>query len=146
MIWQSAGAATIAGSILAQAQINGIPGSAEYMYSALLRPVDIDPRIPSTFDAETTPAGTMLSISFPYGIVFSLDDVSLDGGAGDPVFDDLASDYLERAFGDLEWRGSVDAFAAVAAPIPEPGTYALMLTGLALFGFGARRRTAAAPI
>ena len=29
---------------------------------------------------------------------------------------------------------------AVFAPIPEPGTYAMMLAGLGLMGFAARRR------
>jgi hypothetical protein len=33
--------------------------------------------------------------------------------------------------------------AGVMAPIPEPQTYALLLAGLGLLGFAARRRTRA---
>jgi len=36
--------------------------------------------------------------------------------------------------------GSADFRGTVAAPIPEPSTYALMLAGLGVFGFVARRR------
>jgi hypothetical protein len=35
----------------------------------------------------------------------------------------------------------VDGVSAVAAPVPEPETYALMLAGLGLVGFAARRRS-----
>ena len=43
-----------------------------------------------------------------------------------------------RFYGPVENRST--AFAMYTAPIPEPETYALMLAGLALLGFTARRR------
>jgi hypothetical protein len=42
--------------------------------------------------------------------------------------------FLWPAADDLTLAG------AVSTPIPEPETYALLLSGLAILGFGARRR------
>lgn len=41
----------------------------------------------------------------------------------------------------LSHKQEPSAFATVATPVPEPGTYSLMLAGLAAVGFVMRRRT-----
>ena len=43
----------------------------------------------------------------------------------------------------MEWTLATDgnlSYGAVAAPIPEPETYALLLAGLGMLGFMGRRR------
>jgi PEP-CTERM motif len=52
------------------------------------------------------------------------------------------SDTLRFAAGGTADRlgGSLDSVSLVAAPVPEPGTTALLLAGLAAIGFVARRR------
>jgi PEP-CTERM motif len=52
------------------------------------------------------------------------------------------SDTLRFAAGGIADRlgGGLDSVSLVAAPIPEPGSLALMLAGLAAVGFVARRR------
>lgn len=54
------------------------------------------------------------------------------------------SDTLRFAAGGIADRlgGGLDSVSLVAAPIPEPGSLALMLAGLAAVGFVARRRQA----
>ncbi|UUX95087.1 PEP-CTERM sorting domain-containing protein [Aquabacterium sp. J223] len=49
-----------------------------------------------------------------------------------------ASDSYQLTMWDA--RGSQDLISAVAAPIPEPSTYALMAGGLGIMGYLARRR------
>lgn len=39
------------------------------------------------------------------------------------------------------WSGGMYTYAAVAQPVPEPGTYGLLLAGLGLIGFMTRRRS-----
>ena len=45
--------------------------------------------------------------------------------------------------GDMDYNDHQFSFTNVANPVPEPETYALMLAGLGLMGFVARRRKAA---
>ncbi len=47
-------------------------------------------------------------------------------------------DYSFAGGGSADWVYSLE----ISAPIPEPGTYALMLAGLGVIGFVARRRSA----
>ncbi|MGZ8251874.1 MAG: PEP-CTERM sorting domain-containing protein [Methylophilaceae bacterium] len=54
--------------------------------------------------------------------------------------DIVAKTYLQ----DGAWRLQISAVTAVAAPVPEPETYAMMLAGLGLMGAVARRRTKSA--
>jgi hypothetical protein len=42
---------------------------------------------------------------------------------------------------DMNSPSSMADFRSLAAPVPEPGTYAMLLAGLAVIGFIARRRT-----
>ncbi|MBI5789952.1 MAG: PEP-CTERM sorting domain-containing protein [Rhodocyclales bacterium] len=49
--------------------------------------------------------------------------------------------FLAEAFPSRDYVGLDNvSVQAVAAPVPEPETYALMLAGLGLMGFVARRR------
>lgn len=59
-----------------------------------------------------------------------------------------AGEFIEIGYGNagsyLYDHGNIDVTittGAVAAPVPEPETYAMMLAGLGLLGFAARRRT-----
>jgi len=52
--------------------------------------------------------------------------------------------HLPTLAAGLSWdlsRLYLDGSISVSAPIPEPQTYAMMLAGLALLGFRARRRS-----
>ena len=67
------------------------------------------------------------------GTSSSVNNVPLVGGAS----------YYYKVTGTATGAlGGTYAFIASAAPIPEPGTYALLLAGLGVVGFLARRRAA----
>ncbi len=54
---------------------------------------------------------------------------------------DLAiSGYLDRGQLAGGYIGAISSTATVAAPVPEPETYAMLMLGLAGVGFAARRR------
>lgn len=50
----------------------------------------------------------------------------------------LTSNFINLTGGDLD--GQFSAYANASAPVPEPEAYAMMLAGLALVGWMARRR------
>ncbi len=55
-------------------------------------------------------------------------------------FDDANFDGLENAdYWDAQWQ-SGSSLGLVTTPVPEPETYAMMLAGLAVLGWAARRR------
>lgn len=108
--------------------------------------------------------GVPLDLSLPAAI----DAASYDRGASIDVLADgvfkvgvLPADYM--SFDDflaarnwvqgnlrqvnVEWFGqwSVDGVSALGAPVPEPGTWALLLAGLALVPVAARGRQVSAP-
>ena len=57
------------------------------------------------------------------------------------VFLTAGNDYYFRVAGTVTgWAGGSYSFSAVAQPIPEPETYALMLAGLGALGYMSRRR------
>lgn len=57
------------------------------------------------------------------------------------VFLTAGNDYYFRVSGTVSgWYGGSYSFSAVAQPIPEPETYALMLAGLGALGYMSRRR------
>jgi hypothetical protein len=63
-----------------------------------------------------------------------------DGGKFKIVMDDISFDANGQTMDQYYHIEMVNAPDPVAAPIPEPETYALMLAGLGLVGFMARRR------
>lgn len=64
------------------------------------------------------------------------------GGAEGAVLDPLTGDFLFSTFGGGNHLVRVSGFTVLppTAPVPEPETYAMMLAGLGLLGFAARRR------
>jgi len=60
--------------------------------------------------------------------------IVVGSGFGDPSFLILGNGTGNNLFSDVTWS------ASVVAAIPEPETYAMLLTGLGLMGFVARRR------
>lgn len=109
--------------------------------------------LPSSFDVGSSAVNTQVNV---FGNVFyDITGLSMSlyqGIAGDATADTLLSSGLEidRSLGMGTYYFKVDGtatgkvggfytFGAVAA-VPEPETYALMLAGLGLVGFAARRR------
>lgn len=69
---------------------------------------------------------------------FSLLGTTLAGLSTDTiVFSDFKSSYPAFAFGEVTVDGSAPI---VSLPVPEPHTYTMLLAGLALTGWAARRR------
>lgn len=55
-------------------------------------------------------------------------------------YDLAVSGYLDRGQPFGGYTGAISSTASVAAPVPEPETYAMLLLGLAGVGYAARRR------
>lgn len=55
-------------------------------------------------------------------------------------YDLAVSGYLDRGQLLGGYTGAISSSATVAAPVPEPETYAMLMLGLAGVGFAARRR------
>jgi Protein of unknown function (DUF642)/PEP-CTERM motif len=53
---------------------------------------------------------------------------------------ELSLTGLSTAGGDYIGLDNVDVEVGTVAPVPEPGTFALLLTGIGILGYGARRR------
>ena len=68
---------------------------------------------------------------------FSLAFTPASDGSYALSFENLGGDNLGALLLDVRVEG-----AGVTPPIPEPGTYAMMLAGLATLGFAMRRRRA----
>jgi PEP-CTERM motif len=56
------------------------------------------------------------------------------------TYDLAVSGYLDRGQLIGGYTGAISSSATVAAPVPEPETYAMLMLGLAGVGFAARRR------
>ena len=56
------------------------------------------------------------------------------------TYDLAVSGYLDRRQPFGGYLGAISSTATVAAPVPEPETYAMLMLGLAGVGFAARRR------
>lgn len=107
----------------------------------LLVEVDDTPDYPADFGAISLPSGFVdqqfnVSISFNYGQAFYLASVLDIGGYGDF--------YNSADFGITAPEGasltSLSGTLYSPAAVPEPETYTMMLAGLGLMGFMARRR------
>jgi hypothetical protein len=88
------------------------------------QPVFVPPRtvtIPAYFVPDGTPSGSHASSGDPFGIDFG------NGGLLDPV-----NGALNPNLGPTN--------NVVFAPVPEPGTWALMLGGIGVLGWAARRK------
>lgn len=73
-----------------------------------------------------------------------IDTDSADGfsfaGLSAGNYDLAVSGYIDRNQLMGGYTGAISSTAAVAAPVPEPETYAMLMLGLAGVGFAARRR------
>ena len=58
-------------------------------------------------------------------------------------YDLAVSGYIDRGQWFGGYTGSISSVSSVAAPVPEPETYAMLMLGLAGVGFAARRRNKA---
>ena len=83
--------------------------------------------------------GANFTITADYGNTFVLDEVQLFNDNNIP----LSSWEMEDVDGNLIFNQTGRVAAILPSPIPEPGSWALMLGGLALLGQWARRRKAA---
>lgn len=119
---------------------------------------------PETAGSATVDLGGVSSFSFVWGSPDYHNSIEIHTSAGIELFDgsDLSSLFGTGINGDntdtglftisatdgasldqIVFRSSGVAFElAVANPVPEPETYAMMLAGLAAMGFVARRRRA----
>jgi hypothetical protein len=88
----------------------------------------------SALDADLTP-----EVGFENGVFLGL---SASFSMGDPQFSFIAgsSDSSDAFMAYDTGLGLSGAGSVVYAPVPEPETYALMLAGLGLVGFMARRK------
>lgn len=101
------------------------------------------------FDLVEPPRAATLTGDALTGSVFAASPADLSLGfataAGDPVTEIyLGNPFLEEGFQDwhVNFGGMAvgDQFTLSVAVVPEPGEWALMLAGLGLVGFAARRR------
>jgi len=82
-----------------------------------------------------THANTLSGFGFPTGSL----DVSLPQRTVSPGSYTAVVSGVARDLRLIEGRPSY-SFSLVASPVPEPGAYAMLLAGLGLMGFVARRR------
>ncbi|GJJ03651.1 hypothetical protein RugamoR64_41890 [Duganella rhizosphaerae] len=121
----------------------------------------------NTFDLDLTHFAStsnfvgQVSANFTGGAGYDVTGVSLDGHSFFPVlnltFGNNGVDYWQLLMPTLtntlhhitvtgtplvNTQGFVGSLSLVATPVPEPETYAMMIAGLGLVGFMARRRKA----
>lgn len=80
-------------------------------------------------------AGTLVNNSYASGLGFMRIDA---GGFG--ILPSVYNEYMDGSLAVNAWIGADNTLHLAAAPVPEADTYALMLAGLGLVGFIARRR------
>jgi hypothetical protein len=86
--------------------------------------------IPSTSIVLTAMDGTT--------VTYRLDDATTDSFVGFVSSSGLAS--VSVGTGGANWPTANDVTLAMAAPVPEPGTWAMLLAGMTLLAAAARRR------
>ena len=97
---------------------------------------------------ETRTASISLTTTGPGGPTTQILPLSLFGNSYKTVGDDFTHFSLMgygnvvsfTLVGNVSWAFIALDNLDVAAPIPEPGTYAMLLAGLGLLGIAARRR------
>ena len=82
-------------------------------------------------------AGTLANNDYTSGLSFMRIDASATG-----VANSVYNQYLDEGQDIKVWVDGANALHIGVAPIPEPETYALLLAGLGMVGFMARRRRA----
>ena len=86
----------------------------------------------------------VLNAGTPYWLVISVPDPDNDWSGWNHSSPLLTGNVLQRQGSDpWQTRGGMPAFRILgeSGEIPEPGTYVLMITGLAALLVGARRRS-----
>jgi hypothetical protein len=113
------------------------------------------PAVPANFAAEVViVGGNYLGSPYANGTRSLMYGVYDDGGLGAPTY---ASDFFRYSTTTISWGQNIDSLrtdlplsflapdvgvfvVGPTQPFPEPETYAMMLAGLGLLGFAARRR------
>lgn len=92
------------------------------------------------FDFTATPSSPANS-GYQSGVslVYSAND---SGVSGLPYMDSRNQFRrgIHNRLSDDDWAKRSDKYTSITSPVPEPQTYAMILAGLALIGFTARRR------
>jgi hypothetical protein len=87
---------------------------------------------------------TMVTLTASDGsmIVYNLTETTTSTFIGFVSSSPLVSVMLSNVTGQQFWPVANDLVLGMAAPVPEPGTYAMLLFALPLLGLAARRRVA----
>ncbi len=87
-------------------------------------------------------AGTSSRVRCDIGTLLQCAVLRADGTLGDPVAPDFdATGYTLIPGVLMAYKASAGDLAGYAAPVPEPGTYAMLLAGLGAVGWVSRRRS-----